>query len=123
MHSANIDENTNAYRFLKNQKKSTPSKNPINKGGSPSGVAAPPIFEMRKMKNTTMCAMFFLPEFALNNGLISIVDAPVVPIHPANILPKNKKTVLKKGPQALRKSIKIPPDTIYKAAISTINGI
>ena len=34
------------------QKKSTPFKNPRNKGGSPSGVSEPPILATKKMKKT-----------------------------------------------------------------------
>ena len=36
------------------QKNGTPRINPIKSGGSPIGVKHPPIFEIRKMKNTIM---------------------------------------------------------------------
>ena len=106
-----------------NQKKSTPSKNPIKRGGSPSGVEIPPILAIKKIKKTSICVLYFLFAFALNKGRINNVAAPVVPINPESKLPKNKKLTLNIGPFARGKSIKIPPETIYKADIKIMNGI
>ena len=48
------------------QKKSTPCRKPRNSGGSPSGVNAPPMFETRKMKNTTTWALKRRPLIGAN---------------------------------------------------------
>ena len=76
-------------RLVVVQKKLTPFKKPKNKGGSPSGVSAPPILETRKIKNTNIWTLLFLSLFDLINGLINNIDAPVVPIHEAKIVPIN----------------------------------
>ena len=69
------------------QKKLTPFKNPKNNGGSPRGVSDPPMFATKNIKNTIMCTLFFLCSFALINGLIRSIAAPVVPIQLARAVP------------------------------------
>ena len=73
------------------QKKSTPFKNPKNKGGSPIGVKEPPMLETKNIKNTMRCVLLFLHAFALINGRINNIEAPVVPIIEANKVPTSKK--------------------------------
>jgi hypothetical protein len=87
--------NKNGYKFFINQKKSIPFKNPMNSGGSPRGVAAPPIFAIINIKNTIKWVVCRRPKLARKKGRISRAAAPVVPIHPAIMLPKNKNNVLK----------------------------
>ena len=52
-------------RLVVVQKKLIPFKKPKNKGGSPSGVSAPPILETRKIKNTNIWTLLFLSLFDL----------------------------------------------------------
>jgi hypothetical protein len=56
-HKIRVALNKNECRCFMNQKKSIPFKNPMNNGGSPNGVAAPPTFATKNMKNTTKCTV------------------------------------------------------------------
>ena len=58
-----VEANNVAMNNLKLQKNGTPLENPISSGGSPIGVRQPPILEIRKMKKTIICVLFFLHEF------------------------------------------------------------
>ena len=79
------------------QKKSTPFINPIKSGGSPTGVRQPPIFEMRKMKNTIICTLRWRHLFARIIGRIISILAPVVPIQLESNVPIRRSTTLTFG--------------------------
>ena len=105
------------------QKKSTPFKKPKNKGGSPSGVNAPPIFATKNIKNIIICVLCFRNLFALIKGRISNIAAPVVPIQEANKKPikRNKEFIL--GVPTKLPFILMPPEITKRAPISIINGM
>mgnify|MGYP000164362401 CR=1 FL=1 len=104
------------------QEKLTPFKKPKNKGGSPIGVSEPPMLETKNIKNIIKCVLFFLQELALISGLMSNIDAPVVPIIEANIVPTINKIVLVLGFPDKFPEISIPPEIVYKANNNIING-
>ena len=79
------------------QKKSTPRRKPRNKGGSPSGVSDPPMFDTRKIKNTTTCTLCFRSSLARSTGRIITMDAPVVPITLARMVPMPSRIVFVAG--------------------------
>ena len=119
----NITNNIGMSKFLVVQKKSTPFKKPKNKGGSPNGVKEPPIFATRNIKNTNICTFFFRHLFALINGRISNIDAPVVPIHDAIAVPINKNNVFTFGEPTREPFNLIPPEIVNNVNNSIINGI
>ena len=110
------------YILNKVHVKSTPFKKPKNKGGSPTGVNEPPIFDTKNIKNTIKWTLFFLHELARINGLIRSIEAPVVPIIDARIVPINIIDRFKVGDPFKLPVISIPPETVNKANNRTING-
>ena len=92
-------------RFFVNQKNFTPLRNPINSGGSPKGLAAPPILLIMMMKKITKCVRYFRCELLRKKGRSNSIEAPVVPIHPARNDPPISKTVLPKGPVSFGKAM------------------
>ena len=93
------------------QKKSTPFINPIKSGGSPTGVRQPPIFEMRKMKNTIICTLRWRHLFARIIGRIISILAPVVPMQLDKSVPKASRHTLTRGEPAKSPSIVMLPET------------
>ena len=104
------------------QKKSTPLRNPKNKGGSPSGVREPPMLATRKIKNTTICTLFFLKAFALMRGLIKSIAAPVVPIQLASTVPMNIIQVFKIGVPTKDPFRHTPPEIVKRASRRIMKG-
>ena len=94
------------------QKKSTPCRKPKNRGGSQSGVSAPPILATRKIKNTTMWTVCFLHLFARSSGRINSIEAPVVPIQDASSVPTSKINRFPFGVPDNLPLICIPPDMV-----------
>ena len=119
----NITNNIGMSKFLVVQKKSTPFKKPKNNGGSPNGVKEPPIFATKNIKNTNICTFFFRHLFALINGRISNIDAPVVPIHEAIAVPINKNNVFNFGEPTREPFNLIPPEIVNNTSNNIINGI
>ena len=105
------------------QKKLIPCKKPRKSGGSPNGVNAPPIFATRKIKNTMVCTLNFLHLLARKIGLISNMDAPVVPIHDAKIIPIDIMATFILGEPDNSPLILIPPEIVYNENKIRINGI
>ena len=105
------------------QVKSTPLKNPRNKGGSPIGGSEPPILETKNIKNTIKCILFFLDTLALIRGLINNIEAPVVPINDAKIVPVNIIMVFTKGVPAKKPCNLIPPEIVKSEKRRIIKGI
>ncbi len=73
------------------QKKGTPCRNPRKSGGSPSGVSAPPMLLMRKMKKTIVWTLYLLQQFERSTGLMRSMDAPVVPMRDASKVPMRRR--------------------------------
>ena len=94
------------------QKKSMPCKKPKKRGGSPNGEREPPIFATKNMKNIIVWTLYLLHLFALKRGRINNIEAPVVPIHEARIVPIIIITQLNIGKPEKFPLILIPPDIV-----------
>ena len=119
----NVTNNIGMSKFLVVQKKSTPFKKPKNNGGSPNGVKEPPIFATKNIKNTNICTFFFRHLFALINGRISNIDAPVVPIQEAIPVPMSKNITFNLGEPTNDPFSLIPPEIVNNANNNIMNGI
>src|SRR5260364_63203 len=104
------------------QKKPTPFRKPRNKGGSPSGVNAPPILATSKIKKITTCTVCRRLSFARSNGRISSIAAPVVPITPASSVPRAISPVSMTGEPCRLPRTHKPPATIYSAISRIMKG-
>ena len=76
------------------------------------GVRAPPILATKNIKKTTVCAVCCRHLFARKIGRIKSIDAPVVPIQDASIVPIKIIRVLTLGVPDNRPFIRIPPDIV-----------
>ena len=104
------------------QKNLIPSKKPKNKGGSPKGVNAPPMFATRNIKKTIVCTLYLRHLFALIIGRIKRMEAPVVPIHDAKAVPNKIKQEFNFGVPTKFPFICIPPDIVNKENNKIIKG-
>ena len=105
------------------QKKDTPRRNPRNRGGSPTGVRQPPIFDTMNMKNITIRAFFFPPGIARMRGLIMSMEAPVVPIQLARAVPIRSITRLDLVVPTIQPFITIPPAVTKRPNRRTMKGM
>ena len=110
-------------KFVVVQKNPTPCKKPRNNGGSPRGVKAPPTLATKKMKKITTCFFDVRHSFALNNGLINSMAAPVVPIQLANKVPTTKKHIFTIGLPRKEPLILTPPEIVKRASNRIMNGM
>jgi len=97
------------------QKKSMPFRKPMNSGGSPSGVSAPPTLPTSTMKNTTEWTTCRRPAFAVSSGRISSIEAPVVPMKLASDAPSASSAVLTAGVPASAPRTQMPPAMLNSA--------
>ena len=104
-------------------RKSTPFRKPKNSGGSPSGVRPPPMLATKKIKKITTCTLCLRLSFAFSSGRIISMAAPVVPMMGASRVPMAKSAVLSLGEPCRLPHTRIPPEMVYKASSSRINGM
>jgi len=105
------------------QKKGTLCRKPRNRGGSPSGVSAPPMLETRKMKKTMTCALRTLSRFALMTGRIMTMEAPVVPTQEARNVPISRRTELTRGVPRSDPETTMPPAMVKSPQSRMMKGI
>jgi hypothetical protein len=98
------------------QAKGTPLRYPRNNGGSPRGVKLPPILDTTKMKNTGMWYVYFLSLFVFNNGRMSSMLAPVVPIRLHITAPRNRNEVFTAGVARRSPVSRMPPEMMKSDA-------
>ena len=77
----------------------------------------------RKMKNTTTWTFDWRPALARSRGRIRIIEAPVVPIQEASIVPINRITVLTAGVPASLPRMTIPPPAVKSPQSRMMNGM
>ena len=106
------------------QKKSTPRRKPRNSGGSPSGVSEPPMFETRKMKNTTTWTLCRRSSLARSTGRIITIEAPVVPMRLASTAPmRSSARVGRRRAVDVAARSRCRPPTVNSASSSRMNGM
>ena len=97
--------------------------NPMRRGGSPTGVRQPPMFDTRKIKKIIMWALLLRQEFILITGRTISMLAPVVPIKLASTVPMASKTTFTRGDPARSPSKEILPEAQYRPKSRTIKLI
>ena len=104
------------------QKKSTPRRKPRNRGGSPSGVRDPPMFDTSMMKKTKTWTLCTRSSLARRSGRIRIIDAPVVPMTLAGSAPIARMAVFMPGEPWMLPATTIPPAAVKSANSMRMKG-